>query len=470
MFLKKLFTVLGFFGTFVHANDCPKWFPMPALDGLVVVLPIYDISVTAPDMDCDEIIDSLDDDIDGDGILNTNDAFPTNPSESIDTDGDGTGNNADTDDDNDGDSDIDEIAGGSDPLDRNSVLKDTYFIITIDTSKPGASADSEFNISTYPTETYNYNVDCDNDGTDEATAVNGDYTCSSYESAGIYTIVIKDNTGQREGFPRTYFPYGKSDAEKLTGINQWGTGKWTSMSEAFTRCKNLNDAGGVATDKPDLSEVTSMYRMFYRASTFNQDIGDWNTSSVKSMYSMFEGASAFNQDIGDWDTSSVEIMWSVFKGASAFNQDIGDWDTSAVRHATAMFYEASAFNQDIGDWNTSSMTSMGLMFDGASAFNQDIGDWDTSSVKKMGYMFAGASVFNQDIGDWNTSSAISIYSMFNQDISSWNTSTVESMRNMFREASSFTNHDLSRWPTTNVTKHADFMTGAGSGNIEPHWP
>jgi len=47
---------------------------------------------------------------------------------------------------------------------------------------------------------------------------------------------------------------------------------------------------------------------------------------------------------------------------------------------------------------------------------------------------------------------------------------VESMRNMFREASSFTNHDLSRWPTTNVTKHADFMTGAGSGNIEPHWP
>ena len=41
-------------------------------------------------------------DIDGDGVLNANDAFPTDPTEDTDTDGDGTGNNADTDDDNDG--------------------------------------------------------------------------------------------------------------------------------------------------------------------------------------------------------------------------------------------------------------------------------------------------------------------------------------------------------------------------------
>jgi hypothetical protein len=45
---------------------------------------------------------SLEFDTDGDGVLDTADAFPLDSSESVDTDGDGTGNNADTDDDGDG--------------------------------------------------------------------------------------------------------------------------------------------------------------------------------------------------------------------------------------------------------------------------------------------------------------------------------------------------------------------------------
>ena len=79
----------------VHANDCPKWFPMPALDGLVVVIPLYDESITGADMDCDEVLDSVDPDIDGDGVANASDAFPTNALEWADSDGDGVGDNAD---------------------------------------------------------------------------------------------------------------------------------------------------------------------------------------------------------------------------------------------------------------------------------------------------------------------------------------------------------------------------------------
>lgn len=54
------------------------------------------------DLDKDGIADCEDFDRDGDGILNTEDAFPTNPNEWVDTDGDGVGNNLDADDDNDG--------------------------------------------------------------------------------------------------------------------------------------------------------------------------------------------------------------------------------------------------------------------------------------------------------------------------------------------------------------------------------
>ena len=59
-------------------------------------------------------------DSDGDGVGDNADAFPNDPTETVDTDGDGTGDNADTDDDNDTYSDQDEIDAGTDPKDRES--------------------------------------------------------------------------------------------------------------------------------------------------------------------------------------------------------------------------------------------------------------------------------------------------------------------------------------------------------------
>ena len=59
-------------------------------------------------------------DSDGDAVGDNSDAFPLDASESIDTDGDGLGNNADLDDDNDGFTDEEELADGTDPLNRFS--------------------------------------------------------------------------------------------------------------------------------------------------------------------------------------------------------------------------------------------------------------------------------------------------------------------------------------------------------------
>ncbi len=336
------------------------------------------------------------------------------------------------------------------------------FVITVKTDNPGSSSDTQFTIPTTGGG-YNYNVDCNNDGIDEATGVTGGYTCN-YPSAGAYTIRIKDNTGAKTGFPRIYFNNG-GDRRKLLTVEQWGTGQWTSMAHAFHGCTNLTVP---ATDAPDLSNVTDMSYMFRDARAFNQDIGGWDTANVTDMSYMFSGASAFNQDIGDWNTANVTDMNGMFDHARAFNQNIGDWNTANVTDMSDMFNHASAFDQDIGGWNTANVTDMSYMFHRAWRFNGDIGGWNTANVTDMRDMFGG-STFDQDIGGWNTANVTNMRWMFNgaftfnQDIGGWNTANVTDMGGMFSGASAF-NQDIGDWNTTNVTNMSGMFERASAFN------
>ena len=336
------------------------------------------------------------------------------------------------------------------------------FVITVKTDNYGSSTDTQFTIPTTGSG-YNYNVDCDNDGVDEATGQTGNYTCS-YASAGTYTVRIKDNVGDGTGFPRIYFN-NAGDRQKLLTIEQWGTGKWTSMENAFGGCANLQ---GNFSDIPDLSNVTSMSYMFYSASSFNSDINSWDTSNVTDMHSMFYYASAFNQPLNNWDTGSVTDMSNMFFYASSFNSDISSWDTSSVTDMHSMFYYASAFNQNVGNWDTSNVTNMSNMFFYASAFNQNIGNWDTGAVINMSAMFRSAPAFNQPLNNWDTGNVTSMSSMFryasafNQPLGLWEVDNVTNMQYMFSNTNLSTdNYDntLIGWnsrPTlqNNVTLHS----------------
>lgn len=326
------------------------------------------------------------------------------------------------------------------------------FMITVKTDNPGTSTSTQFTIPTTGGG-YNYNVDCENDGFDEATGVSGDYTCT-YGTAGTYTILITDATGYWTGFPRIYFNNG-GDKLKLMTIEHWGAVVWSSMAFAFYGCANLTIT---ASDAPDLSGVTNLNYMFADATALNQSLDSWDTSNVYDMSYMFQNASAFNQDLNSWNTGNVHFMNSMFSGASAFNGDISSWDTSNVTDMNAMFFDAVAFNQDLNSWNTSKVLRMDSMFGSltSTAFNGNISSWDTSEVIDMRFIFFKASAFNQDISGWDVSGLSNMAYMFtnassfNQDIGGWETGNVTSMDYMFQGATAF-DQDLGSWDVSALT-------------------
>ncbi|MCJ8272682.1 MAG: PQQ-binding-like beta-propeller repeat protein, partial [Psychrosphaera sp.] len=77
------------------------------------------------DSDNDGLGDNADNDDDNDGVADADDAFEHDKTEWLDSDGDGIGNVADTDDDNDGMADAWEIANGFDPLNPDDAALDS---------------------------------------------------------------------------------------------------------------------------------------------------------------------------------------------------------------------------------------------------------------------------------------------------------------------------------------------------------
>ena len=371
------------------------------------------------------------------------------------------------------------------------------YVITVQTNKNGITSSTQFRIPVVETEGYGYNVDCNNDGIDEETNIttanypNG-YDCN-YTSAGIYTIRVKDNNGNKKGFRRIrFYNNGQSgDALKLLRIEQWGTAVWSSMEDAYHNAKNLEIN---ATDAPNLSKTSSLNAMFMNAVKVDPDVSVWDTSNIKDMTNLFRNAKqadpdvsnwntakvtkmqgvfrdaiSADPDVSNWDTSKVTTMLQMFRGATIADPDVSGWNTSKVKNMAQMFYHATTADPDVSGWNTAKVTTMKGMFQGATAANPDVSSWNISKVKNMADMFSGATAANPDVSNWNTAKVTNMQGMFrgatsaNPDVSGWNTAKVKNISYMFYNAT-VADPDVSNWNTKKVANSAYTFYGATAAN------
>lgn len=292
----------------------------------------------------------------------------------------------------------------------------------------------------------------------------------------------------------------------LTNLN---TSEVTRMCYMFYQAARYSASSEIiGIEKWDTSNVTDMYRMFWRSfqkvNSFKIDLSKWNTSNVANMAEMFyeAGNNATEWSIGDlgkWKVHSVTSMFQMFYragyNATSIDINMSNWNTSKVTDMRYMFYEtgkyAEQFKIDITDWKTSNVTSMYYMFDniGYAATTWSIGDlsnWDVSNVGSMYSMFhyAGYSATIWDIGNlskWDTSNVKDMSSMFSYagykcskglltGLEFWDISNVTTVSQMFYScrATRTNTVNLVGWNTVNVSSYSNF-SAFSKGVVVPNF-
>lgn len=172
-------------------------------------------------------------------------------------------------------------------------------------------------------------------------------------------------------------------------VTAWGDAKWLSLSWAFGECEKMtlaDDAG-----KPDLSQCTSLERMFIGCKAMNSaNLVGWDVSSVTDMNGMFRRTERFNQDLSGWDVSHVTYMNEMFSEALAFNQPLGAWNLAqGVEFELGPATSEENYQHSLKTWAAKSTTSTGVKLRVPNLFYGDAKEARTKLVSEKKWNISG---------------------------------------------------------------------------------
>jgi surface protein len=219
------------------------------------------------------------------------------------------------------------------------------------------------------------------------------------------------------GWNTSNVEYMSSMFEGATSFNQpignWNTVKVRALEKTFKGATSFNQPLNW-----NLPKITSTSSMFEGATAFNSSINftilNVGSDLLQNVGSMFKGATAFNHySINNFKMDKATIASEMFMNATSFNQSLDAWRTSSIAFATSMFEGATSFNQPLNTWNTANLILTEKMFKGATAFNQPLNNWNMKRVDNANEMFLNATAFNQNLGSWQLEILSTATQMFN---------------------------------------------------------
>lgn len=122
----------------------------------------------------------------------------------------------------------------------------------------------------------------------------------------------------------------------------------------FSNCTSLEYINGEQIVA--IGDVSGMFSNCNRLKT----VPHINMTNAVVLSNLFEEAYNFNQPL-DWDTKNVVYMNSMFYKASSFNNDVSNWDISNVKTTRSMFYKAYNFSIK-PTWNTDHIDDVSFMY------------------------------------------------------------------------------------------------------------
>ena len=172
-------------------------------------------------------------------------------------------------------------------------------------------------------------------------------------------------------------------------VQQWGNNKYKGLEKMFAGFHTVEFADDAGV--PDLSQATSIERVFEYVESIIGDLNKWDVSNIENFSSAFHD-SKFNGDISKWDTRNATTMNDMFMSAFYFNGDISRWNTSRVTDMRSMFFQAASFDQNLSQWDISQLKSAYDMFDESGLspknFTATLDGWATRRPRQ--YVHVGA--------------------------------------------------------------------------------
>ena len=251
------------------------------------------------------------------------------------------------------------------------------------------------------------------------------------------------------------------------GIDGWNVANVQDFSSMFLEAVAFNED----ISNWSLDSAVDVSYMLSTAAAFNKTTASWVLPNVTNMEGMFHATFSMTQPVFDTLPDGVTSLYRVFESAQSFNQFI-TWDTKNVTNISKIFYN-SFFNQSLSTWDVGNVTDMSQAFRNSPTDDNGIEAWNTEKVQNMEMMFSNSPEFNVDISPWDTSSCTDMTGMFNdafvfnQDISEWCVSLIASKPGTFDTNSGFQNlsYKQPQWGTCPDRLNGDIILTTGTLRI-----